>query len=122
MDRLTQFTERSRRHALRLTLGGMAVAAAGLAPSGRGAVARKTRKKRKKQGGDPCQCVGQGFSNPCLSYADCCTTTTNLVCGRSVNPHDPGLQCLGGLGFPCSLPAACAVGFTCNGTSCQPEA
>jgi hypothetical protein len=127
IDRLTQLAERSRRHALRMALGGMAVATAGVVSSGRGAEARNKNRKKckgKKVGSVPCQCVpvGEGFGAPCESYADCCTTTTNMICGKPNNGPDEVLQCVGGLGFPCSLPQACAAGFTCNGTTCQPDA
>jgi hypothetical protein len=128
VDRLTQLAERSRRQALRLVLGGVAVTTAGLVSSGRGAEAKhknrhRKRCKGKKVGGVPCQCVpvGDGFGAACESYADCCTTTTNMICSKPGLAPDEVQQCIGGLGFPCDLPAVCAAGFTCNGVTCQPD-
>jgi hypothetical protein len=116
IDRLARtLAMASRRHALRMALGGAAAATTGmLAPGPSKAKNRRKRKGKKTCGPAPCDALPSGAT--CQTTLQCCPNETNRICAY---PADrPGPICCGVLGATCATITDCCAGFACDTGRC----
>jgi hypothetical protein len=117
IDRLARtLAMASRRHALRMALGGAAAATTGMLAPGLGGDAKNRRKRKGKKTCGPAPCVARASGATCQTTLQCCPNETNRICAFANGL--PGPICCGVLGATCATITDCCAGFACDTGRC----